>query len=84
MSQAAKLKAAYENMVRYEANREQEKKNRDEMRMAVKKQKNRDMAMKFQQAENIRAEERQLKQARFFHTQLKQMVKDENKEKNLM
>ena len=71
-------------MVRYEAQREQEKKNRDEMRIAVKKQKNRDMAIKFQQAENIRAEERQLKQARFFHTQLKQMVKDENKEKNLM
>ena len=45
-------------MVRYEAQREQEKKNRDEMRMAVKKQKNRDMAIKFQQAENIRAEER--------------------------
>ena len=52
--------------------------------MVARRQKNREMAQKFQQAENIRTEERQLKQARFFHTQLKQIVKDENREKNLL
>ena len=57
-AQASKLKNAYENLVKYEAQREQEKKNREELKMIARKQKNRDMAQKFQQAEIIRAEER--------------------------
>ena len=67
-------------MVKFEAERDREKKEKEDLKLIARKQKNREMAQKFQQAENIRAEERQLKQARFFHQQLKQMIKDENKE----
>ena len=45
-------------MVKYEAQREQEKKDREEIQMVARSQKNREMAQKFQQAEIIRAEER--------------------------
>ena len=63
----SRIKAAKERHEREIAEREREKKEKEDLKLIARKQKNREMAQKFQQAENIRAEERQLKQARFFH-----------------
>ena len=42
------------------------------------------MASKFQMAENIRVEEKSMKQAKFFRAKLKEMIKSEKQEKNIL
>ena len=46
-AQAMKLKTAYENMVKFEAEREKDKKEKEDLKLIARKQKNREMAQKF-------------------------------------
>ena len=43
-----KLKTAYENMVKFEAQRDQDRKEKEDFKMIARKQKNREMTQKFQ------------------------------------
>ena len=47
-AQALKLKTAYENMVKFEAQRDQDRKEKEDFKMIARKQKNREMTQKFQ------------------------------------
>lgn len=81
-SQARKLKRAYENMLIFEQDRQRDKQERAELQKESEKQKMRGIALNFQQAQQIREKERDLKQAKFFHNELTKLVNKEHRKQN--
>ena len=56
MSQGLKLKSAYESMIKFEEQRSKDRKEREQLQEYARREKNREMALNFHKAENIRAE----------------------------
>ena len=74
-----RLRSAYENMIKFNSERDHENQKKEQLLMIAREQKNRTMVANFQQAENIRFEAKASKQAQFFHRKLKQMLNQEVK-----
>ena len=78
-----KLKQAYDSMLVFEAGRQTEKHAREELADNAKQEKLRTMAVNFQNAQNIRQREQDLKQARFFQKEVKKLItREENAQQN--
>ena len=84
LAQANKLKRAYENMVKFEIERKKDKEIREDRKKEVVENKKSIMVRNFQQAENLRNEAKALKQARFFHQELKKMTIKEQKDSKIL
>ena len=80
-NQVRKLKVAYDSMLVYEQDRQQDKQERSVLKVKVQTNKLRDFAVNFQQAEKIRQKERDLKQSKFFNNELTKLNnKDQKKQ----
>ena len=82
--QASKLKRAYEAMLKFESERKLEREKRDEMEKERRDFKMEQYAKNFNQADRIRQDQKALKQAQFFHGQLKQMNHKQNKDSKVI
>ena len=80
MAQANKLKRAYENMIKFENERKLDKEQKEKRQKLLSDSKKAIIVKNFQQAENIRTDAKALKQAKFFHKQLKQLTNKEQKD----
>ena len=77
-TESRKLKAAYENMLVFEAERQREKLERQSINAQAEQTRLRGLAVNYQQAQMLREKEKDLQKARFFANQLAKLVARED------